>query len=151
MGALVWETLPKIHYSFCNRSSKHCSRGKNGNFLVAERRSPTQVIPEPRSGKNPEMFLTISNHYDASEISIKVTLLSPCGVPSLRAERSFTTKIVHDFLISISTPPVCLSPRYIPLSINNIILLYFVSVRKRFGYPHNISLGFGIKSSLFNF
>jgi len=104
-----WKTLPKIHYSLCNRSSIHCSRENNGNFLVAEPSSPTYVIPNPRSGKNPEMFLTISNHYDASEINIKVRLLSLCGVPSVRAETSSNTKIVHDFLISVSTRPVCLS------------------------------------------
>lgn len=109
MGTLVWETLPKIHYSFCNRSDIHCSRENNANFLVAERGSPTQVMSKPRSGKNPEMFLKIFNHYDASEINIKVTLLSLCGVPSVRADRCFTTKIVQDFLISISTPPICLS------------------------------------------
>ena len=109
MGTLLWETLPEIHYSFGNRSSIHCNRENNGNFLVAEPRSPTPVIPKPRSGKNSEMLLTISNHYDASEVNIEVTLLSLFGVPSVRAERSFTTKIVHDFLISISTRPVCLS------------------------------------------
>ena len=108
MGTLLWETLPKIHYSFGNRSSIHCSRENNGNFLVAEPRSPTQVIPKPRSGKNPEMLLTISKHCDASEVIIKVTLLSLFGVPSARAERSFTAKIVRDFPISISTRPVCL-------------------------------------------
>jgi len=110
MGTLLWETLPEIHYSFGNRSSIHCSREINGNFLVAEPRSPTKVIPKPRSGKNHEMFLTISKHYETSYVDIKVPLLSLFGVQSVRAERSSTTKIVHDFLISVSTRPVCLSP-----------------------------------------
>jgi hypothetical protein len=127
---LKWEhysrkTLPKIHYSFCNRSSIHCSRENNGDFLVAEPSSPTYVIPNLRSEKNPEMFLTICNHYDASEINIKVTPLSLCGVPSVRAERSFNTKIVHDFPISISTRPVCLS---LPDIFHRLLILSFCSM-----------------------
>lgn len=136
MGTLLWETLPKIHYSFGNRSSIHCGRENNGEFLVAEPRSPTQVIPKPRSGKNPEMFLIVSNHYDASEDNIKVPLVSLFGVASVRAERSFTTKIVHDFLISVPTRPVCLS---LPDVFLCLLILSFlpcvISVRKRLWLP----------------
>ena len=44
------------------------------------------------------MLPTISNHYGASEINIKVTLLSLFGVPSARAERSFTNQNCARFL-----------------------------------------------------
>ena len=103
MTFLKWE-----HYSRkrCQRSITHLVTGHaytaagkiKGTFFVAEPTSPTQVAPKPRSGNNPEMLPTISNHYGASEINIKVTLLSLFGVPSARAERSFTNQNGARFL-----------------------------------------------------
>lgn len=133
MTFLKWE-----HYSGkrCQRSITHFVTGQAytaagkimGTFLSQNAEVPTQVTPKSRSGKNPQMFLIISNHYDASQINIKVTLLSLCGVTSVRAERSFTTKIVHIFLISISSRPICLrlpdiSPRLLILSFCCILFL----------------------------